>query len=378
MVVNRKGNVKADSPESMNVKKSLSQRERKKKKEKVSELEIAEENILKELQKWKAAIEINKKMQVEYLSQAEQEKAYRDQLKEEIDGLRTVALESKDKRDEINQKVSELKEKRNSANKQVVELKKKRDSLYEHVRNRKDELKGVLVTKRELKEQLKESSKERRGVRDLERKINSIEWYHQTNVISWEEEKHLMDRVANLYRELSTLRGDQKNVELESKHKQLSDELRENFENIDEIRNEASRHHQLMVEEVTKSEQYHNEILSLVKNSEGFHKKMIENFEKINQLRKQQEKAHETYVRSLREWDFLKKGIDPALEEIDHLNERLARVRYGMLRRRRYQERGVMDEKTQNAMKKYKVGEKLTFEEFKILLDRGLISRKDF
>ena len=68
--------------------------------------------------------------------------------------------------------------------------------------------------------------------------------------------------------------------------------------------------------EVDKSEQVHNEILGLVQESETYHKTMIENFERINQLRKKKEKAHEVYVQSLREWDFLKKGITPALEEI--------------------------------------------------------------
>ena len=127
MVINKKSNLETDSTEHAQSKKKFSQRERKRKQDKLSDLEIAEENILKELNKWNAAIEINKKMQVEYLQQADQEKALRDELKSEIDECRRIALESKDKRDAINAKVSELKIKRNDTNKKVVELKETRD-----------------------------------------------------------------------------------------------------------------------------------------------------------------------------------------------------------------------------------------------------------
>ncbi|MHA1145546.1 MAG: hypothetical protein ACTSRW_12470 [Candidatus Helarchaeota archaeon] len=377
MVVNRESNGETESSDKIQEKRKFSQRERKKRRDQVSDLEMAEQTILNDLNKWNAAIEINKKMQVEYLQQAEQEKTLRDDLKEEIDDLRKTALEAKEKRDSINKKVSELKIRRNEINKKVTELKKMRNSLYEQVKSQRNGLKDILKMKRDLKDQLKGSNRERKEVRDLERKINSIEWYHQTNVISWEEEKMLMDRVATLYQELALIREDRKNDEIEKQHDEITQTLTENFNKIDTWKEEASKYHQQMIESVAESEKIHNEILNLVQESEKNHKTMIENFEKVNQLRKKQEQAHESYIRNLKEWDFLKKGIEPALQEIDFLKKRLARVRYGMLRRRRSKGNRAIDKKTENAIKKYKVGEKLTFEEFKILFDRGLINKKE-
>ena len=49
-----------------------------------------------------------------------------------------------------------------------------------------------------------------------------------------------------------------------------------------------------------------------------------------------------------------------------------------MLKRKKAQSNKAIDKKTITAKEKYKVGEKLNFEEFKILMDRGMINKKDF
>ena len=318
-----------------------------------------EENLYKQIEKWKVALSINRKMQDDSNVKVTEWKTKRDELKEEIKKFRMEALEAKKKRDAINEEITKLKNDRNEVNQKTQEFKSKRNELYSKTKKLRKELTNVLSEKKELKAQLDK-------VRKIQKKIDQLEWVHQTKPMSWEEEKSIMERIESLYTELKKFDEVQKQIE-------LSEELNSKFKNIDDLKNEASKYHKLMLQCVRDSEEIHQNLIKKVKESEKYHNEMTTKFAKCDSFRVEEKNAHQSMVESLRELDLLRKGSDQAKKEIDRMKKKLSseKKKYGSKKNKKFER--SLDLKAKKALVKYKAGEKLTFEEYQILMRRDML-----
>ena len=318
-----------------------------------------EEAIYKDIEKWKIALSINRKMQDDAQTKAREWKAKRDELKEHIKKHRTEALEAKTKRDQVNKDITELKKERDQINKKTREFKEKRNDLYKKTKKSRKELTSVLSERKELKTQLDR-------VRKTQKKIDQLEWIHQTKPMSWEEEKSIMERIEALYTELNAFSEVQKNI-------QLSEELNEKFKRIDQMKNEASKYHEVMLQCVRESEDVHQRLIKKVKESETFHNEMTTKFAKADKVRIDEKNAHQSMVDSLRELDLLKKGSEQAKKEIQGMKKKLTNVKKKFNSKKSRKFERSLDIKAKTALTKYKAGEKLTFDEYQILMRRDLL-----
>ncbi|MHA1784914.1 MAG: coiled-coil protein [Candidatus Helarchaeota archaeon] len=318
-----------------------------------------EEGLYKQIEKWKIALSINKKMRDDSQLKIKDWKTKRDELKEEIKEHRAKALEAKLKRDKINQEITKLKNERNETNKKTQEFKKKRNELYNKTKKLRKELTQVLSEKKELKAQLEK-------VRKIQKKIDQLEWVHQTKPMTWEDEKGIMERIESLYSELNKFEEVQKQIS-------LSEELNTKFKSIDEMKNEASKYHELMLQCVKESEDIHQKLIRKVKESENYHNEMSNHFAQCDKLRIEEKNAHQLMVENLRELDLLRKGSEQAKKEIDRMKKKLSSVKKKYKGKKNKKFEHSLNIKAKNALTKYKAGEKLTFEEYQILMRRDLL-----
>jgi len=318
-----------------------------------------EEAIFKQIEKWKIALSINKKMQDDSQTKAREWKTKRDELKEQIKKFRNEALEAKTKRDAVNKDITVFKKERDQINKKTREYKEKRNELYKKTKKSRKKLTGVLAEKKELKTQLDR-------VRATQKKIDQLEWIHQTKTMNWDEEKSIMERIEALYSELHSFSEVQKNI-------QLSEELNEKFKNLDQMKIEASKYHEVMLQCVRESEEVHQKLIKKVKESETYHNEMSTKFAKADKIRIDEKDAHQLMVDSLRELDLLNKGSEQARKEIQGMKKKLTNVKRKFSSKKSRKFEKSLDTKAKTALTKYKAGEKLTFDEYQILMRRDLL-----
>jgi len=111
-------------------------------------------------------------------AEASQFATRRDELNTKTRALIDSAQQAKDKRDEFNKLVSENKEKRDTLNEQANNLLAKADQI-----KRKFRVSGGL------------------SLSELKREIDHLEFKQQTEVVSTEKERELVDHIAHLWEE---------------------------------------------------------------------------------------------------------------------------------------------------------------------------------
>ncbi|MFX0064442.1 MAG: coiled-coil protein [Candidatus Hermodarchaeota archaeon] len=259
--------------------------------------------------------------------------AARNELNEKVRALITTAKDEKDLRDQKNQIIAQMKEERIKTEEEIEELKK----IY-------DEKKAALEKLPE-----REEKRKRTHARVLRNEIKKLEWKLQTERMSREEENNLVEQIAQLEEEYETKKGrDQLLRELRNLDKQL--ELKDG---------------QL------RSTSYH--LRKKSRESRTHHRTMIQAFKQADANRKEADRIHRDFV--------TKKELADATHKKYIEKIRQVRTFHTQLLEKRQTDRKVAQEVTkakkeaqvEDALKKFKSGKKLSFEEFRSLIDRGLI-----
>ncbi len=258
------------------------------------------------------------------------------------------ARKYQEQRNILNRKVSQLlkeakkeKQKRNELNQKVSQIKKEREKLRKDLDAKIQEFKTIDA-------QIKNIPK-KNLISRLRKQIRQAEWTLQTKNLTPSEEKALIDRIDALESKLSQYKGINKifqqrrelNAEIESlkaKMKILSDQ-------IHKYSQESQVHHTRMVEILNSID---NEIK--VKADEA-HQKFLE----------AKSKADEFYSKSQTLVPRINEIMDELGEIQDVKNVKLEKVKE------------VVENRLDEAMKKFKAGKRLTLEEFTLLVKRGLI-----
>lgn len=283
-------------------------------------------------------------------------------LKQKIEELNHRLASLKEELDKLNQEARGWAEKRNSIQKQiktlrtkVANLKEKRDELNESVRELKNMREQAIAERREkhtqilkLKEKLKrlKEKKPLRNMSNVESEIEKLEWKIQTTSLPVREERMLIDQVRVLETQLST-------------HKKL----RELEDSLLELRAEEKALE-------TKAKLHHERLSELAEQSQGFHEKMTETLGEIQTLRAEADGAHQKYVEIKQQAQPFRQERGELLRQAKRLKQELRQVEEQKQLKR---QRELHKELVEKALEKLKRGEKLSWEEFKVLSEQKKI-----
>ncbi|RLI02359.1 hypothetical protein DRO38_04000, partial [Candidatus Bathyarchaeota archaeon] len=115
---------------------------------------------------------------------------------------------------------------------------------------------------------------------------------------------------------------------------------------------------------------YRSRILEIAAESQEFHVKMLKRIEEAKELKAKADEMHQRYAENKEKVKAINLEIKETLGEIRSIRELLKSEEEKERRRR---ESDLQRQTEEKALEKLKRGEKLTFDEFKILLEKGKI-----
>jgi uncharacterized coiled-coil DUF342 family protein len=246
-------------------------------------------------------------------------------------------------RDELNAQFQKLRE-------QIQELKEKRDSLNLQVRelkSKREESRKTLLAKRKeadaVKNQIFRLEKKASGsYSDLKRRMDDLEWRIQTNALSPKEEARLISQIKAL----------ESRTVFHEKIRELKDRLIMIQAGIGAARLKANEAHEGLSKFAEESEVYHEKMLEAVKQASEVKAKADEAHSEYAKIRQQADEAHFEYIKA-------KESRQRIVVE-DQMN--------------RFRKQQAVKEKIEvTAEEKLKRGEKLSFDEFRALVEKGLV-----
>jgi uncharacterized coiled-coil DUF342 family protein len=267
-------------------------------------------------------------------------------LKEEKRKLDAEAEELAEKRNSLNEEfkrlkaeVQKLKSSRDEINAEVKELKRQRIQLKTEVAQKIKELKNLQSEIEALT-----AEKPSRSFNALQKEVEAIEWKIQTTPLSLQEEKKLVERVEQLEDQISVYR---KMEQLSQKKLELTAELKA-------LEARAKLLRERIIEKAEKSQKIHEE--------------MLKKAEEARKLKSEADSVHKLFLQTKEKAKPLLEEIKKILEEIRKLKEE---VQAEEEEERRKSEENLLEKIAKQAMDKLKRGEKLSWEEFKILTEKG-------
>ena len=283
----------------------------------------------------------------------------RDQRRNKIDDVRSFERERNDlrkNRDERNNKVKELfqtardqREKRDKINEEVALNKQMRGILREQV----DEINESMKT---LEEKMDGMGVKRykKGVSD---RIRQLEFKLMTTPnIARDEEQRLVEEIESLSEEF----------EKQELFREVKDEHRAFHNKLRSLRLEIRTHH-AAVKALAQQSQQHQET-------------MIKSIEDAKKLRDEADEFHKSVIEVSTKIKTLRDEIGDLSKEGDRLRRVLGEETRTERKRRRKDEakkrREEEEETAQGLLATYKDGGKISFDEFKILLNRDMLSEK--
>ena len=249
-----------------------------------------------------------------------------------------------EKRDKLNEKfkklrqeIREFKTERDNLNEKVKTLKQQRDEARAKIRVRIEEIKAHNQKIAELKKKTPRESR-----RDLQKEFDDIEWKIQTTPLDMQEEKRLMERVKQLETQLSVYKKIDQHV------KKIS-ELRKELELFE-----------------ANADAAHQELTEIAERSQDIHAKMIGKIAESKDIKAEADGLHSAYIQA-------KEQVRPIREEIKKLTEQKRKLQAAMreedAKRKRSVEQALKEKLGSQAKDKLERGEKLSWDEFKILAD---------
>jgi uncharacterized coiled-coil DUF342 family protein len=273
---------------------------------------------------------------------------------------------------EIEAQRSELRIKRDAENQQVKELfeearisREGRDEVNEDVKLnkalrdlRKEDADKALTELENLEEKMKDLGIDPKGRgrrRGLARQIRELEMkIETTGNLTPVQEKELIDQIERLTVDI----GD---IEVADEKR---DEVRVIQKRLRTLRSEALSHHK--------------EVKKLASQSQDYHDVMLEKIKEARKIRISADKNHKAVLEVSDQIRKLRKEINTISNETDRIRKQLGEETATERKKRKVQEAKQretdLDSQASDVLARYKSGEKLGFEEFKLLISRGLLN----
>lgn len=272
------------------------------------------------------------------------------ELKEQRNGTNAEAAEWAEKRDKLNRQVKSLaieihrlKGERDKLNEKVKELKQQREKTKIEIREKIKQIK-------QLKEEIRALSKKKpsRSLQTLKKEVDDIEWKIQTTPLGLPEEKELVEKVKQLETQLNIHR----------KLDQLSLKIRE-FEREIKARK-------------TNSKFCHEKLTEDAQRSQEIHERMLEKIVESKKLKLEADNFHKLFLQ-------IRERIRPIQNEIKEISSQMKLLRDEIRAQeeteKKQSEKSFREKLEKQAKEKLKRGEKLSWEEFQLLAEKGITAQ---
>ncbi|MCX8171551.1 MAG: hypothetical protein N3E47_06250 [Candidatus Bathyarchaeota archaeon] len=250
---------------------------------------------------------------------AEEKKA----LVGKIRALRAKALEYKSMRDSLNEEVKNFKA-------ILAELKREYGEKLESLKGLKLSIKDYLRFRPAKSEEI------------LAREIADLDWKIQTTPMPIAEEQKIIEKIRALERQMEFYR----------KIKSMKEEVRGLENRLGEIKNEIAL--------------YRRKIAESAAESQSFHDMMVKTLNEVNELKSKLNDVNSRYMENRGEAAKLHLKRKELLSQIHTIR---SLIREEEERRKRESITAIKEKVKREALEKIKRGEKVSFEEFKILVE---------
>ncbi len=286
----------------------------------------------------------------------------------------------KQKERELRRKLSELRERRRSLIEELKELRSKRLELIEKIRERRAKLREKIEEKRKLqgelaklREERKEALERFRQARDEALRIKK-EYEEIVNSVGVPE-RVLRRRISRLERRIET-------------SPLTKDQERDIVMQISQ--------YEAMLQELNRAKSLKRKFIEIMAEAERWRFFVRDSGEKIGEIKGQLKEIYNYITKEKEELDKIRSEIDELSDiinekssEVDKMKEELDKIREEMRAiqeeiKKRFErivtsnkevERKLKEKLAEEALEKYKAGEKLTIEELKVLMELGLLEK---
>jgi uncharacterized coiled-coil DUF342 family protein len=236
------------------------------------------------------------------------------------------AQKNKDLRDKYNQEVLDIKAKRN-------ELNDKANVLFEDIEAFKKE----------------HGTQKNRGVKELQKQIEYMEYRQQTEVFTTDKERELIDKIKQMKGQVR-----EQEAELEQ-----NKEMRTKISEAREFRKEASDLH-AKVTEVAELAQKHHDL-------------MVESYRKADKSREAADAAHKSFVEAQESADAEHKFFIACQKELRDYDKVISGLRKKTKKVKVTKEQKAVRKEAESLFKNFRAGEKLTTDDILLLQRSKLI-----
>ena len=294
-----------------------------------------------------------------------------EELRARLKASESEAVELKNGRDALNAEVKEISSQirqilseYNTIKSEYLNLKKQKEELYNEVQKLKSERDRVREDLKALREEVNmllnelknlqaAIGKRKINVFELKERLEQLEWEYQTRTMDPEEEKNFVERIRDTE---SLLRMAERYNECLSQIKMLR-----------QLISEKRKIHKDLTDSIKKISNQYLEVKAQLKSLRDkvneMRAKLSELIEKKEALRRKADEYHSKYVAKVNE-------IKQLREEIERTALMLKAAELSRVLSRR---RAELYEVALKALEKYKQGEKLSLDEFKLLMEFNLI-----
>ena len=245
--------------------------------------------------------------------------------------------------------------------------------LFEGARNSKDK-----------RDQINEEVQIRKQMRDILRedadKIGKriIELGSQLKNISVPKNRRVGDRIRRLERQLETTPFLTK--EMEKQTLQQLEELSSEFEKLEQFKDLRSEFRDIQTKlrhMQTEIKTYHTSVTTLAQESQIHQEKMIAATKEAKKIKEEADESHAEIIALSSTISGIRKELDGLTQAVKKVSSELGEQVYAARKARKVEAKKVREQrlngKAEEILIRYKDGAKLTLDEFKILMERGLI-----
>lgn len=283
------------------------------------------------------------------------------ELEEKKARLKQQALDFKEQRSQLNAEASKWAAKRNELNKatkelidKAQELKKLRDEYNKNVAEAKQKRDVYNEKTNEIYAKIDEIRKKYnltgdRSIRGLRKEIDHLEFKQQTEVLSPDKERQLVERISTL------------STEFKSKKEQMekNDVLRDLLNDAQALRDQASEHHEGVTKYAELAQEYHD--------------KMIGTFKEADQVRAEADSAHREFVKAQESADNQHREFIRTQREIRDFDKVITGLRKKNRERREDKVKAEVKREAEEILTHFRQGEKLDTSDLLRLQRSGLV-----
>jgi uncharacterized coiled-coil DUF342 family protein len=268
-------------------------------------------------------------------------------LKEQKAKIDAEANELGEKRDKLNQQfqgmridAQKLRDGRDGANEEVRKLKEERNEMKMGIHEKIQELRG-------LREEAWSMAKRKppRSLQSLQEEFESIEWKIQTTHLSLEDEKILIEHVKQIETQINV-------------HKKLG-QINQKIADLQaQIKTFEAR-----------SELCHERLTAIARKGQENHQKMLARIEESRKTKASADAVHQSLMQAREKAKRIREDIVGIVKQIRCLKDKISQEEN--IEKTRNEET-MRKEIEKQAREKLKRGEKLSWEEFQILAEKGI------